>query len=388
MSSLPEALRSPRTRGALEDRGVFTARPDFLAALAPPGDGRLAAFLGLGKARCVTYVAQQVYPDYPPSVTAKFAAARDLSTSGGTAVAVLWHDMDRAGSDRQAMRFVLPLGAERAGIWLASRKLKDREPRFIPIDRRGIEQAIGEIGAWLDRAVPGPRLPFARARLEALADVLLHEDIETLAQANRAAASYLLRDQLGFEAPGAFTSEVAGAGLLTDAMNALLAHVEGVVSVFNAAREELLADGIDPGVQPLSSDYLPVRYSCPRDGVRIRLRRETEGARQLAVGACRCGADYRFDLGTETATLGELEATARWSPDITLPILLNGFVSGVVAGRSSAAYGLVLGSVLARALNRRPVPTLLPPTLAASGLEGDRGLLHDYLTGWEAQSTC
>jgi hypothetical protein len=381
MSSLPEALRSPGKRGALEARGVFTTSTDFLAALAPPADGRLAALLGLDNAPQLTYVAQQVYPDYPASVTAKFAAARDLSTSGGTAVAVLWHDMDRAGSDRRAMRFVLPLGSERAGIWLASRKLKDREPRFIPIERRSIEQAVGELGAWLDRAVPSPRLPSAHARLGTLADVLQREGIETLADANRAVASLLLRDQLGFEAPGAFISELAGAGLLTDAMNALLADLEDVVSVFNAAREELLADGIDPHVQPLSGDYLPVRYSCPRDGARIRLRRAAQGTRQLAVGACRCGAEYRFDLGTGSATLGELEATGRWSPDITLPILLNGFVSGVVAGRSSAAYGLVLGSVLARALNRRPVPALLPPKLAAGGLEEDGGLLHGYLTG-------
>jgi hypothetical protein len=381
MSSLPELLRSPDKRGLLEDRGLFTTAGDFLAALEPAADGRLAGSVGLAEAPRLVYVAQQVCADYPASVTAKFAAARDLSTSGGTAVAVLWHDMDRSGSDKRAMRFALPLGSERAGIWLAPRKLKDREPRFIPIERYRLEQAVGDLEAWIARAVPRPRLPFARARLESLADVLLGDGIETLADANRAVASLLLREQLGFEAPAAFTSELAGWGLLTDAMNALLARVEEVVSEFNAAREDLLAVGIDPRVQPLSADYLPLRYSCSRDGARIRLRRAAEGARQLAVGACRCGADYRFDLGTGIAMPGELEASGRWSPDITLPILLNQFVSGVVAGRSSAVYGLVLDAVVARVFNSHPVPMLLPTEIAAGGLEEDGSLLGAYLTG-------
>ena len=381
MSSLPELLRTAGKRRVLKDRGLFTSREDFLSALEPPADGRLAASVGLGEAPRLVYVAQQVCADYPASVTAKFAEARDLSTSGGTAVAVLWHDMDRSGSDKRAMRFVLPLGSEPVGIWLASRKLKDREPRFIPIDPGRLEQAVGELEAWLVRAVPRPRLPFARARLESLAEVLTGEGIETLADANRAVASLLLREQLGFEAPAAFTSELAGRGLLTGAMNALLADVEGVVSEFNTAREDLLAFGIDPRVQPLSGDYLPLRYSCRRDGGRIRLRRAAEGTRQLAVGDCRCGAEYRFDLGTGTTTLGELQANERWSPDITLPILLNGFVSGVVAGRSSAVYGLVLGAVVTRVLNDRPVPMLLPTKLAASSFGDEDSLLHAYLTG-------
>jgi hypothetical protein len=381
MSSLPELLRSPGKRGVLEDRGLFTSREDFLSQLEPPADRRLAALVGLGEAPRLVYVAQQVCADYPASVTAKFAEARDLSTSGGTAVAVLWHDMDRSGSDKRAMRFILPLGSEPVGIWLVSRKLKDREPRFIPIERGRLEQAVGELEAWLAIAVPRPRLPFARVRLEGLADVLMAERIQTLADANRAIASLLLREQIGLEAPEAFTSELADGGLFIDAMNALLAHLEGVVCEFNAAREDLLGVGIDPHVRPLSADYLPLRYSCPRDGARIRLRRVAEGTRQLAVGACRCGAEYRFDLGTGTATLGELEANGRWSPDITLPILLNEFVSGVVAGRSSAVYGLVLGAVVARVLNDRPVPMLLPTKLAANGPGDEGSLLHGYLTG-------
>jgi hypothetical protein len=381
MSVLSELLRSPGRREALEDRGLFTTPGAFLAALSPPADGRLAALLGLGKAPRLVYVAQQVCADYPASVTAKFAAARDVSSGGGAAAVVLWHDMDRSGSDRRTMRFVLSLGSERASIWLASRRLRDREPRFIPIDRARLERAVAEVEALLGRAVPGPRLPLAQARLEALAHALLGERIETLADANRAVASLLLREQLGFDAPGAFTSELAARGLLTDTMNALLAEIRNVVSEFNAAREDLLSSGIDPGVKPLGFDYLPLRYSCPRDGARVPLRRAAEGARQLAVGACRCGAEYRFELGHGTAKLGELEEDGRWSPDITLPILLNGFVSGVVAGRSSALYGLVLDAVVARVLNERPVPMLLPGDIVAGGLEEDGSLLEAYLAG-------
>lgn len=377
----PDALRHPAERAFLGQRGVFVERAEFLERLERPRSDGLAALLGLGSESRLVYVAQQVCADYPSSVTAKFIAARDLAAGEDAAPVILWHDMDRAGSDKLAMRFVLPVGAERVGIPLAPRALKDREPRFIPVDRPRLQEAVTELDAWVSRAVPKDRVPDARARVERLADALLDGTVETLAEASRAVATCLLRERLAFEAPSAFVSELAGQGLMTEAMNALLAQLDEVVAVFNATVEDLLAAGVDPHIQALRDDYLPLRYSCPRDGIRIRLTRVRDGAQQLAVGRCRCGAEHRFELGGDSPTLGALETDGNWSPDVSLPMLLNGLVSGVVAGRSSARYGLVLNAVLERALGRRAVPMLLPRELADPGPAPSSTLLLEYLRG-------
>lgn len=378
-------------RSVLESREVFTDRERFLDALEAPADDGLARLLGTDRGRPLIYVAQQVCADYQPTAVVKFAAARDLAASGRTAAALLWHDMDRAGSEKLAMRFVVTFGSKRVGIMLAPRSFKDREPRFIPVDRPRLDAAIDELGRWLANMLPRAELPDASARLEQLATALRAREIRTLAEANRALASCLLREQLGFVAPSAFVSELVAAGLLTERMNSLLQSLHDVISAFNEAIRELRAAGVDPGVRQLDPDYLPVRYACPRDGCRIPLTRIPDREGRVAVGRCRCGVEHRFELGDGTSSLGELGSTGRWSPDLTLPILLNDLASGVVAGRSSARYGLVLNEVVARALGERPIPMHLPAQLAygggaenqhddgEAGALPSRGLLADYL---------
>jgi hypothetical protein len=98
---------------------------------------------------------------------------------------------------------------------------------------------------------------------------------------------------------------------------------------------------------------------------------------------CSCGARRRFHLGGRELSLGELEATGRWSPDVTLPVYLNDLAGGVVVGRSSALYGLVLDDVLERVLGRSPIPMLVPEDLAAVLAEEPAvdSVLYDYLVG-------
>jgi hypothetical protein len=60
---------------------------------------------------------------------------------------------------------------------------------------------------------------------------------------------------------------------------------------------------------------------------------------------------------------------------------LNDLSSGVVAGKSSALYGIVLNEVLRTVLGKRPVPMLVPKALAQDG-QSDGGVdsvLHRYL---------
>jgi hypothetical protein len=134
-------------------------------------------------------------------------------------------------------------------------------------------------------------------------------------------------------------------------------------------------------VRPLGEDYLPLHYSCPVDGTRQPLRREHRGADRFAVTSCVCGRDYRFPLGG-SPPLGDLLTTDRWSVDVTIPLYLNGLASGVVAGQSSALYGLVLNEVVEKVLGEPPIPVLVPPDLPEVLADEHRPtLLVEYLTG-------
>ena len=194
---------------------------------------------------------------------------------------------------------------------------------------------------------------------------------------------WLLREQLGFSPPSAFVSTLAARRLLARTLGDALAAIADLVRAFNDAVRELIGADVDPQVRSLPPDYLPLNYSCRSCGARRRLRLERDGADHFAATTCSCGARERFHLGARALSLGELEATERWSPDVTLPVYLNDLASGVVVGRSSALYGLVLDAVLVRTLGRSPIPMLLPADLTdaldAQG-EDDR-FLYDYLVG-------
>jgi hypothetical protein len=155
-----------------------------------------------------------------------------------------------------------------------------------------------------------------------------------------------------------------------------------VIEVFNRAVAELRAEGVDPLLHPLAEDYLPLRIACEVDGSRLPLRRSDRG--DEAVATCRCGAGYRFPLGGGRPSIEALLATDRWSPDVLLPIFITHLASGVVGGRSSAVYGIVLNRVMREGLGWDPIPMLLPADLAdpdsESGLSAD-SLMVSHLMG-------
>ncbi|MET0816615.1 MAG: hypothetical protein ABWZ67_03630 [Solirubrobacteraceae bacterium] len=378
MRAFPELLADPRDVAFLEERGLFTDPEVFATRLAPPADPRLADRLGVPPGQPLVYVGQQPASDYGAATLAKFAAAREEALAGVT-TAVIWHDADRARSERLAMRIVLPLGRRRRGIWLAARTLGDREGRWVPVERAQLLDAVEQVREWVGNALPADR-EAAHRRVDRLAEAVLAQDVDTVARVCAALATVLLREQLSLSAPAVFVSELVGAGLLDAALDVYLARLDDVVRVFNATRDELLARDIDPHVRALGEDHLPLHLSCRADRARLRLAHERRGRDHFAVATCRCGEAYRFHLGCGEPSLGELAGTTDWSPDIALPVLHDELVSGWIAGRSSGVYGLVLNAVIERVLERSPVPAYLPP-----GLAGDAGhpesLLLAYLTG-------
>jgi hypothetical protein len=63
-------------------------------------------------------------------------------------------------------------------------------------------------------------------------------------------------------------------------------------------------------------------------------------------------------------------------------LLVDGYVSGMVGGRSSALYGLVLNRVAATVLGTSPAPMLVPADLPEPMPHPDQGnsSLFAYLT--------
>jgi hypothetical protein len=284
--------------------------------------------------------------------------------------------MDRTGSNKLSTSILWPRGGK--SVRMAPQRFKEREPRFVPVERARLEEVAAQLEAWARSVGDGGAIERHRRLVEAL----LGEEVATLADANLRLTSVVLREHLGLEVPSILISDIAGRGLLTPAVDAALADLEGFVAVFNAAVDALVAADVDPQVRHLGERYLPLRYSCSNCGARCTLVHRRTGSDHFAEATCRsCGTGHRFHLGAGTPSASEVIASGRWSTDVSLPAYLNDLVSGVVVGRSSALYGLVLNEVVAKVLGGTPVPMLIPGELS-SVLEDESpgSLLYEYLT--------
>jgi hypothetical protein len=386
MQSLNELMKSGRGLDFLRERGIFVDPAAFVRSLRVPERSALTNLLGVRPDCLLVYVGQQACSDYEQSTVRKFEAARDLGKSDDVVVTMLWHDMYQADAERFGTRILLP-GAKVRGLWLVPRQIGIGEPRLIPVDRNRLQDAVKEFIGWIDNA-PCTDRAVARARVKQIAVAMLAEGLDTLGEVTSAIAALLLREQLGFSPPSASASTMVTRGLMTAALNAYLANIDAVVRVFNQAVADLIARDIDPQVKPLSPDYLPLHYSCPHDGIRLRLAHERSGSDHFAVATCKCGTRHRFHLGSGSPSLGELETTGRWSPDVSMPVYHNDIASGWVAGRSTALYGLVFNEVLKQVLGARPIPALVPVRLGAASDDQTalNTLMHDYL-GLQAPAT-
>lgn len=376
MQSLSEVMQSERGRDFLAGHGIFTDPAVFTAALTPPSRSCLAQSLGVAPDRLLVYVGQQACTDYEHATALKFEAARDLEAHPDVTAAMLWHDMYQADAERFGVRLLLP-GSKR-GAWFVARALGSQEPRLIACDRTKLVEALDALKVWVDH-VPCADRGAARDRAAKLVAEVLGADHVTLGDVNIAFASHLLREHLDFRPPCNAASAMVGQGLMTASINTVLSEIDAVIDVINATIGTLAAQGIDPQIKSLAATYLPLHFSCPRDGIRLRLSHERDGGDHFATATCRCGTAYRFHLGHGTPSLGELEATGRWSLDVSMPIYHDDLASGWVAGRSTALYGLIMNAVIETVFGRRPIPAFVPPRL--NGDAAAPTLLVTYLTG-------
>jgi hypothetical protein len=372
--ALAELMRSSDGGAFLEGHGVFLSEEEFVSRLRPPVRDDLRDVVDLAPGTPV-YAAHQLQCDYAPSVTAKLRTVSEVGRHQAVAPVALWLDMDRTGSNKLSTTIVWPDGG---GVRLAPQRFKEREPRFVPVERSRLEEVAAQLEVWARAADDRG----AGERHRPLTEALLAGEVATLAEANFRLTSAVLRERLRWEVPSVLISDIAGRDLLTAALNAAVAELEGFVAVFNAAVDALATADVDPQVRHLAEDYLPLRYSCSSCGARCTLVHRRHGADHVAETTCRsCGTEHRFHLGAGTPSADEVIATGRWSTDVSLPAYLNDLVGGVVVGRSSALYGLVLNEVVTQVLESTPVPMLIPPRLAEI-LEADPAgsLVYEYLT--------
>jgi len=329
---------------------TFDDPADFFATLRPPSGGAAPG-------RIPVYVHQQVYLDYRASVVAKLIALRDLQRRHAEVEPwFLWIDSDRAGSDKLSLRLYLRGAHGPVAVRLAPPGCEDREPRAIALDACRLAAGERHIEALL-RSRPGG----GRGQLERYARLrpLLAAQGTLADLALRFSEALFLRGLDFWPAP-LLVSELLAAGRLLAPLTELLNQRAAFVAAVNARIGALRALDLDPRIKPLAPDYLPLFMTDPQDGRRLRLRLEQDGPLCLAVANDGRGGRHRFELGRGELSLAQLDGKVAWSPDVTLPLLVAERFSGLVAGRSSTLYLLVLHDALRRTLGRPGLPVLVP----------------------------
>jgi hypothetical protein len=386
VSALAELAASEPGTSLLREEGVYLDRSSFLGAISPPARDALARLSQPpgrddGRAPPIVYMGHQLSVDYSASVLAKLVALSELEAAHDVRACGLWVDVDRSGSDKRMTVISWPRRGGRAGVSMAPPGSKNREPRFIPIEKREVLSALDRLRTYLGEAGVGRR---GLDRYAHLRDVLSRSPADTLADLS-AAVTDLALAEYGIRLAPVRLSRLLEERDMTEQVEACLNALPRVIEVFNRAVFDLREGGIDPLVHPLADDYLPLHISCASDATRLTLRR-TEGlGGTYAVATCRCGARYRFRLGRRELSLDEIAQTHRWSPDVLLLIFVNDLASGVVAGKSSAIYGIVLNRVLREALSKEPIPILVPEGLISRAPDRTRlvadSLMVSYLLG-------
>lgn len=386
MLELKDLLNTSEGCDFLESNGIFIASDEFITQLRPPIQSGLANHFGVNNRTKLVYTAQQIYVDYKQSVLSKVSILKYLQNETDIFPFAMWIDTDRCGSDKLSTRFTLPLAGKERSFNLVPHRSKDRhvETRFVKIDDKlKLKQFLDQLGMYLTQSIPdSSKQSKAMEKCEQLKQAFLADEADTLRAINYQITSLLFSQGLGFKPPAIFMSDMLSLGLVTDAVHLVLNNIASVICVFNAQVQDLLQANINPQVRPLADSYLPFYYSCHVDQRRIKLHHDIDGDDHYAIGTCKCGADYRFYLGSQSLSIAELAATHRWSPDVLAPIFFNDLVSGYIAGKSSALYGLVLNRVLSQVLDKKPIPMLVPEGLGATVNAEDRfdSLMYRYLT--------
>ncbi len=378
MQTLADLMRSPQGQQWLASKGVFTSQQKFKESLKAPAQSDLAVTLGVNGKKLICS-GQQLYIDYHQSVLSKILTLREFKDDPDLFPFFLWVDTDRSGSDNLITKFAWPMDSKKGPIRITPSGMKDIESRFVQLDPVQLRSAIDKLGTHLRQS--NVIRKSAKSKYLELRMFFDRESAGILSDFNYQLTYFLLNKHLGYSPEAVILSEAINRGLITEEVNLLVNHLDEVIKVFNASVQSMQELGIDPQVEIRDQDYLPLFYSCNVDNQRLRLKHVVESGDHFATGTCRCGEAYRFNLGQSTLSIAEIAETQRWSPDVLMPAFFNDYVSGYVAGKSSALYLLIINDMLQQVLGKTPVPILVPESLGRPEPMPDQvdSLLYDYL---------
>ncbi len=384
MRDLNDLLASPDGRSFLDSQDIFVDKDEFLARLRDPVHPSLTEIYGAKQPRPV-YALQQIYLDCTQSMLDRMALLDQLDGTGDCFPFFLWIDTDLAGTDALMQRFFWPVFGKKASVRVSAGANAQLELRFVPVETSTIEQGLDKLNTYLSQSFTGrKKLTRARARerYEQLRSVFLQHEGGVLSQLNHDVTYFLLNRYADMDPYSVLVSDLLDREVITGEVNLYLNNIDDVIRVFNEAVDHLHSRNIDPKVKPLAEDYLPLNYTCPGCRRRLRLHRQVEGPDTFAVAGCKCGNRSRFHLGAGRLSIDEIVEAGPWSPDVSLTLFMNDYVSGYVGGTSSGIYyGLVMKEVLEKVLQKRRVPILLPqPAPATDDPAPFDSLLYRYLT--------
>jgi hypothetical protein len=378
MQTLADLMNSPQGQEWLTSKGVFISGQQFRESLKSPAQSDLAVMLGVNGKKLICS-GQQLYIDYHQSVLSKIQTLREFKDDPDLFPFFLWVDTDRSGSDNLITKFAWPEDSKKGPIRITPSGVKDIESRFVQLDPVQLRSAIDKLGTHLRTSNVSRKS--AKGKYQELRTIFDRDGAGILSDFNYQVTYFLLNKHLGYSPNAVILSETINRGLITEEVNLIINHLDEVIKVFNASVQSMQELGIDPQVEIRDQDYLPLFYSCDVDNLRLRLRHVMENGDHFATCTCKCGETYRFHLGQSTLSIAEIAETQHWSPDVLMPAFFNDYVSGYVAGKSSALYLLIINDVLRQVLGKTTVPILVPESLGKSNLAPDQvdSLLYDYL---------
>jgi hypothetical protein len=358
-----------------------------LADAVRAASGEFAARAGVedGVLTSLAFGGQQPYVDYYPAVPAKLDP---LEECGGF---YAFADYAPFGSDVWMARTELPCvtapdGLLRLALYRPMRALAGKDLRFVsPPESATVDDVEEKLKGLITHAVRvvafSRKDAFARLR-SLMAD--LRESRERASNAGECNSIWSARlfRRIGFRVPlVSFSELLQREELLPSVAETLALFIQQRALVAKTVDEALgLEDADELHFTSKPDDHVPLAITGT-DGIRRPVR--FDGDRLV------CHRE-RLDAGADAASLAELlrKLRGRWSLDVFAPLFLFRLgVTGIVNGRGSIRYSLVLGRVMQRLFGVPHPPNLLCSCApAASGPIADAArVTHgaDALRGYE-----
>ncbi|MBN1662223.1 MAG: hypothetical protein JW943_01360 [Deltaproteobacteria bacterium] len=362
--------------GALQK---LSAEMDELAGVAPSIEDNAG--------KPVVMAGQQPYVDYSLGVAAKVDVLREgQDTFAGY---FGFSDYDYFGSDRGIGQIRLPNPQPKAGTPYLSIRLhsgststKFKDMRFVPPPgEREITGSLNRLKEALLFALHCTgRQALRKTVMENLA--ALQSDLTYACKHAASVAAFNMiwsvrtYRRLGFKTPFFAIGNLLHRPEFTPAIAKLIQPVIRENGLFIESIHQVLklCGGCDPGIRPKEAGYLPLFLTDRESGERLPLVLVCEGG-DFAMTA-RERPDIRIPIGkADWADLAHVldRLQGLWSPSVFLPLFLYrmGF-AGMVSGKSSVKYAVVIGHVQEVLFGERH-----PPNFLCAGTPTPTGLLHD-----------